>query len=64
MIKIKTEEKLKLLKAVAKVYCGITVHQFNQMFKGKTKEQIHRHLVLVSAEERQIYGGNGYERQR
>lgn len=57
MIKINMEGKLELLKAVAKVYCGITVHQFNLMFKGKTQEQIYRHLVLVSAEERQIYGG-------
>ena len=56
-----TEGKLSLLKAVAKVYCGITVHQFNQMFKGKTQEQIHRHLVLVAAEAQQIYGGRGYE---
>ena len=57
----RTEGKLKLLKAVAKVYYGITVWQFNQMFKGKTQEQIQRHLVLIQAEHRQIYGGQRYE---
>ena len=61
MAVIKGENKLMLLRAVAKVYCGITVQQFNQMFKGKTQEQIQRHLVLVSAEAQQIYGGERHE---
>lgn len=61
MLGITQNGKLKLLKAVAKVYCGITVQQFNQMFKGKTDAQIRRHLVLVSAEARQIYGGERHE---
>ena len=58
---IKGENKLMLLKAVAKVYCGITVHQFNLMFKGKTQEQIQRHLVLVATEAQQIYGVERHE---
>lgn len=61
MIGTTQDGKLKLLKAVAKVYYGITVHQFNLMFKGKTQEQIHRHLVLVAAEAQQIYGGKRHE---
>jgi hypothetical protein len=56
-----TEGKLKLLKAVAKIYCGITVQQFNQMFAGKTEYQIHRHLKLAYAEAQQIYGGQRHE---
>lgn len=56
-----TEGKLKLLKAVAKVYCGITVQQFNKMFEGKTEGQIHRHLSLAYAEAQQIYGGQIHE---
>ena len=59
-----TEGKLKLLKAVAKVYYGITVAQFNAMFEGKTEYQIHRHLALIQAEAQQIYGGERYEQNQ
>ena len=61
MIGVTQNGKLKLLKAVAKVYCGITVQQFNQMFEGKTEGQIQRHLVLAAAEAQQIYGGERHE---
>ena len=59
-----TEGKLKLLRAVAKVYGGITVAQFNEMFSGKTEAQIHRHLALIQAEAQQIYGGQSYEKNQ
>ena len=59
-----TEGKLKLLRAVAKVYGGITVAQFNEMFEGLTEGQIQRHLVLAMAEAQQIYGGRNYEQNQ
>lgn len=46
--------KLKLLKAVAKVYHGITVAQFNEMFKGKSYDVIRRYLTLIKAEGEQF----------
>ena len=59
-----TESKLKLLRAVAKVYGGITVAQFNEMFEGLTEGQIQRHLVPAMAEAQQIYGGRNYEQNQ
>lgn len=52
----KQKERLKLLKAVAKVYCGITVAQFNEKFKGMSYERIKRQLVLVQMERLQCGG--------
>ena len=52
----KQKEKLKLLKAVAKVYCGITVAQFNEKFKGMNHDKIKRYLVLVQTERLQCGG--------
>lgn len=52
----KQKERLKLLKAVAKVYCGITVKQFNEKFKGMSYERIKRQLVLVQTERLQCGG--------
>ena len=46
--------KEKLLRAVAHVFCGITVQQFNEKFKGMSAEQIHRYMVIVCAERRQF----------
>lgn len=49
-------EKLKLLKAVAKVFCGITVKEFNEKFKGMSYDRIRRYIILVSAEKEQFGG--------
>ena len=46
--------KEKLLRAVAHVFAGITVEQFNEMFKGMSEEAIARYMVLVSAERKQF----------
>ena len=50
-------EKLKLLKAVARVYGGITVIEFNEKFNGMSYSAIKRYLVIVIAERKQFGGG-------
>jgi hypothetical protein len=46
--------KEKLLRAVAHVFVGITVAQFNKIFEGMSEEAIARYMVLVSAERKQF----------
>lgn len=45
--------KHKLLKAVAKVFAGITVDEFNRKFSGRSEEEIIRYLNIVCAERAQ-----------
>lgn len=46
--------KEKLLIAVAHVFAGITVEQFNKMFAGMSEEAITRYMILVCAERKQF----------
>ena len=46
--------KEKLLIAVAHVFAGITVEQFNKMFAGMSEEAIKRYMILVCAERKQF----------
>ena len=48
------ERKLKLFKAVAKVFKGITVEQFNKEFAGWDLDMIERYLRLVLVESLQF----------
>ena len=50
----KMEQRLKLLKAVTKVFYGITVAQFNEKFAGWSVDAIYRYLRLIEAERKQI----------
>lgn len=46
--------KEKLLRAVAHVFVGITVAQFNEMFEGMSESAIERYILLITAERKQF----------
>lgn len=48
------DKRMKLLKAVAKVFYGITVAQFNEKFGGWSADAIDRYLRLIVAERKQL----------
>lgn len=54
--------KMKLLKAVAKVFRGMTVVEFNNKFMGMSEESIHRYLTIVEAERLQFGGADDVHR--
>jgi hypothetical protein len=46
--------KEKLLRAVARVFVGITIEQYNKMFAGMSEAAIERYILLITAERKQF----------
>ena len=48
--------KERLMRAVASVYAGMTVQEYNEKFAGKSEEEISRYIKLLCAERLQLGG--------